>query len=154
MQAHSYGIALTQFQSRRGQHVLLEGKEFLDLRLVFLKEVIPACIPARHHDHSSVEHHLFLMAVVAILLVEMHCGYQSQFCPVFGKEICREIMMLGIADFKPRVLIGKAHRHRGASMLSPPGIHMSVLQHVVCHAPLVMYENHNLNLFRSIPFFS
>ena len=147
--AHSHGIALTDPQARGTQYLRIEGKEFSDLRLVLLKEVIPARIPARHHDHPPVEHHQLLMAVVGILLIEMNRGDQTQLRPVLGKEIGHEVMMGGLTDLKPRILIGKTHRHRRAPMRPPPGIHMPILQHVVCHAPLIMYENHMLNFLDS-----
>ena len=146
MDAYPHGTTLAQLQARGRQHLLIKGKELSDLRLVLLKEVIPARIPARHHDHPPVEHHQLLMAVVGILLIEMNRGDQTQLRPVLGKEIGHEVMMGGLTDLKPRILIGKTHRHRRAPMFPSPGIHMPVLQHVVCHASLIVYENHILNL--------
>ena len=121
----------------------VEGEELQDLGLVFQEEVVPAGIPATHEYQATVSHHLLLTAVVGSLGVEPHGGYQSPLRGVFRKEVVPQMVVARVADMEPRVFIGEAHRHRGAPMLTAPGIHMSVLQHIVGHAALVVNEYHS-----------
>ena len=52
-------------------------------------------------------------------------------------------MVAGMADAEVAVFVGKAHGHGGAVVLTPPGIDVPVLKHVVGHAALVSDEYHD-----------
>ena len=124
-------------------HSLVEGEELEDLGLVLQEEVVPAGIPALGHHETATLHQLLLTTVVGPFLVEMDGGNESPLGGILGEDVGGEVVVAGMADVEPRILIGEAHGHRRASMLAAPGIDMPVLQHIVGHAAFVVDEYHS-----------
>ena len=122
---------------------LIKSEEFHDLRLVFQEEVVPTGVPPFHHHQFSRKHQLFLIARICLFLIKAHRRNQSPLGSILGKDIGQEVVMRRMTDMKPRILVGKSHRHRLAPMLSSPSIHVSVLQHIIGHTAFIVNEDHN-----------
>ena len=123
-------------------HIVMEGEQLQDLRLVFQEEVIPTGVPTSSHNQFLRQHQLFFLAVVGLFFVKAYRGDPSPLGSILGKHISQEVVVRCIADMKPRVFIGETHRHRLSVMLPTPGIEMPVLEHIIGHSPLVVYEYH------------